>query len=166
MFWDKVLSELCRHSSLKPQEWFLRALKLSTVDIGEISSPAHVERTNKYKMSEQMRSRSTSIGRRDEESFQLIEPFVDEWCSDDSALQEISLSETWDILSGQEIEDEEEPEDQGIDLEADLQEQTQPKTGGIQEDGLAVQAKFMSSLEYSQLPEADQAWQEGYTKTS
>ncbi|VTJ90780.1 Hypothetical predicted protein, partial [Marmota monax] len=53
-----------------------------------------------------------------------------------------------------------------IDLEADLQEQTQPKTGGIQEDGLAVQAKFMSSLEYSQLPEADQAWQEGYTKTS
>lgn len=42
----------------------------------------------------------------------------------------------------------------GTDLEDDLQEQAQPKTGDKEGDDLAAKMEFTSNLEHAQLPEA------------
>nr|KAF6268065.1 PAGE family member 3 [Pipistrellus kuhlii] len=98
----------------------------------------------------------SSILVEDEESEQQVGPVVDQPPSDDKAKQEEPPTENQDVRPEEEQADAgaPEPEVQGLLLEGDLQEMTQPKTEGEDRDGLEVKGEMLLNLEHIYMPEA------------
>ncbi|XP_012615177.1 P antigen family member 3-like isoform X1 [Microcebus murinus] len=118
-------------------------------------------------MSEQVRltSKSGAGGDEEQESSQPVEPLFAQQPNEEEPQQEEPPAETQDIAPGQENEDGVAPEvqDEGKgkknaseepDIEADLLEFSEAKTGGKRGDGPDVKGEILSNLEPFQVPEA------------
>ncbi|XP_012512078.1 PREDICTED: P antigen family member 3-like [Propithecus coquereli] len=108
-------------------------------------------------MSEEVLSAFKSGERGEEEqSSQPVEPVVAQQPSEEQPQQEEPPTETQDIAAGQEREDVGAPEvqDEEPDIEADLLEFSEAKTGGKRGDGPDVKGEILSNLEPVQVPEA------------
>ncbi|XP_012615178.1 P antigen family member 3-like isoform X2 [Microcebus murinus] len=109
-------------------------------------------------MSEQVRltSKSGAGGDEEQESSQPVEPLFAQQPNEEEPQQEEPPAETQDIAPGQENEDGVAPEvqDEEPDIEADLLEFSEAKTGGKRGDGPDVKGEILSNLEPFQVPEA------------
>ncbi|XP_055123406.2 X antigen family member 3-like, partial [Symphalangus syndactylus] len=89
--------------------------------------------------------------RRSLQTPELIRPMLEP--SDEESQQEEPPTESWDPTPGQEREDQGAAEIQVPDLETDLQELSESKTGDECRDGPDVQGKILPKLEQFKMPE-------------
>ncbi|XP_037678268.1 P antigen family member 3-like [Choloepus didactylus] len=90
----------------------------------------------------------------DQDPSQPAGPGVAEQSSDEQPEHNEPPTESQDVPPGQEIEHEGAHACQGSDLEHELQELTQPKTGGKRGDGPDIKGEIVTNLEPVKMPES------------